>query len=49
MNHNSKDNNELTLRDVEKPKVLTPNDVLVRIRAVSLNYRDVVSDLCKLK
>ena len=32
----------MTFREIEKPKVLSPNDVLVRIRAVSLNYRDVI-------
>jgi hypothetical protein len=41
LNHDSSNHNELHLRDVEKPKIVAANEVLVRIRAVSLNYRDV--------
>jgi hypothetical protein len=48
LNHNSKGDNELTLQDIEKPKLTSPTDVLVRIRAVSLNYRDVSSASCAL-
>jgi hypothetical protein len=46
LNHNSKGDNELTLRDIEKPKLTSSTDVLVRIRAVSLNYRDVCTASC---
>ena len=42
VNYDSKTNNELEFRDVKKPKIVAPNEVLVRIRAVSLNYRDVI-------
>jgi len=48
LNHDSKADNELTFRDIEKPKLLSPNDVLVRIRAVSLNYRDVFAQWKRL-
>ena len=40
-NHDSNGPNEMHLRDVEIPKLRSASDVLVRIHAVSLNYRDV--------
>ena len=33
--------NQLQLQNNTKPRLGSPTDVLVRIRAVSLNYRDV--------
>jgi len=41
LNYSNEGDNELTLRDIAKPKLQSPNDVLIRIHAVSLNYRDV--------
>jgi NADPH:quinone reductase-like Zn-dependent oxidoreductase len=41
VNHDSSGDNQLRLRDVKKPHIKASNEVLVRIRAVSLNYRDV--------
>jgi len=41
LNHDDDGPNELQIRDVEVPKLTSASDVLVRIHAVSLNYRDV--------
>jgi len=41
LKYNNEGNNKLILRDIDKPKLQSPNDVLIRIHAVSLNYRDV--------
>ena len=40
-NHVANSENELQLQKIPKPRLGSPTDVLVRIRAVSLNYRDV--------
>ena len=42
MNYSADAENEMILREAEKPQILSPTEVLVRIRAVSLNYRDVL-------
>lgn len=39
--HSTNSENELQLQKIPKPRLGSPTDVLVRIRAVSLNYRDV--------
>jgi len=39
--HSPSGENELHFQAVPKPRLSSPTDVLVRIRAVSLNYRDV--------
>ena len=40
-NHDSNGHNEMHLREVQIPELKSASDVLVRIHAVSLNYRDV--------
>ena len=40
--HSPNSENELQFQQIPKPKLTSPTDVLVRIRAVSLNYRDVL-------
>jgi hypothetical protein len=40
-NHSPNSENELHFQNIPKPSLTSPTDILVRIRAVSLNYRDV--------